>query len=259
MPVMRFILAVLALGGVLAAGVAVAEPVADPLESFNRAMFSFNRGVVTQVINPSVEVIGPRLPRPVATGLSNAYSNLTEVEFILNNLMVGAPVPAAASVGRFAVNSTVGVLGVFDVASEFGLKRRELDFTESLCQTGIPPGPYLVLPLVGPANAYSAGTLATAVAIEVYALSFISSTLAMADFFIIDLGGSAAALRHVNDLPAGGDPYKAQRDEHLDAVKKGCRQTFAAAKPKPAPNLKIRRAEAYARPIGDAIPVRAIR
>jgi len=263
---------------------ALAEPAAalrdrhpaDPLEDLNRAMFAFNRAVVTRVINPTVEGLSPHVSPAVVTGLGNVYSNLTEVEFVLNNLLDGAPGPAAVSAGRFAINSTVGVLGLFDPATGLGLERRELDFIESLCKTGMPPGPYLVLPLVGPANLYSAATIASAVALEVYALSFISTTLAVADFVLIDLGGTAASLRYMNDLPPGPEGYQVQRTGHLNYVARGCgpkavparrAPVIDAAAPGPAPaaqpavvtladspSVRFRRAEPHARPVGGLAP-----
>lgn len=196
----------------------------DPFESFNRAMFNFNRGMLEYAINPSIDFLGPRLPDAVITAAHNVYSNFTEIEFILNGLLVGDPKAAAISTGRFAINLTLGVGGIFDVAGYFGLKRVERDFIASLCQTGLPPGPYIVLPLVGPANLYSATTLATGVAIEVYFLSFISSTLALVDFILIDIGGTAASLRYMRNLPFGTkeDPYLVQRNEHIIYVQESC-------------------------------------
>ncbi len=204
--------------------VAAKSAPSDPLEPFNRSMFGFNQAVLANVINPTADFLGPRLPSPVIAGLGNAYSNLTEIEFILNNLLTGAPLAAATSVGRFVINSTVGIAGLFDVAGALGLQRRELDFVESLCQTGVPPGPYLVLPLVGSTNLFSSATLASAVALEVYGLSFISTALAAADFIVIDLGGSAATLRYIDTVPVAKDedPYHALRKDHLDYVQKAC-------------------------------------
>ena len=210
--------------------VAAKSAPSDPLEPFNRTMFKFNQAVLANVINPTADYLGPRLPAPVITGLGNAYSNLTEIEFILNNLLTGAPLAAATSVGRFVINSTVGIAGLFDVASSLGLQRRELDYVGSLCQTGVPPGPYLVLPLVGSTNLYSSATLASAVALEVYGLSFISAALAAADFIVIDLGGSAATLRYIDTVPVGKneDPYHALRRDHLDYVQKACQPEQSA-------------------------------
>ena len=206
-----------------AGGSAAAGPGDDPLEPFNRAMFAFNRTLVHGVVNPAVDTVGPWVPAPVVTGLGNAYSNLTEIEFILNNLLVGDLPGAGTSVARFSINSTAGIAGLFDVASPLGLHRTERDFGDSLCQTGLPPGHYLVLPFAGPSNVVAAAALTGGIALEVYGLSFISTTLAMADFIIIDLGGSAAALRYATDVPTeGADPYDVQRAEYRDYIERGC-------------------------------------
>lgn len=194
----------------------------DPLEPLNRAMFAFNRAVVDYVVNPVADTVGPALPAPVRAGLSNMYSNLTEVEFLLNGLLRADLPTAATAAGRFAVNSTLGLAGVFDVAGAMGLAQRPSDFGGSLCQTGLPAGPYLVLPLAGATNAVAAPVLIAGVALEVYALSFISTTLAMADFFIIDLGGSASALRYMNDIPPGLDSYAVQRADYQAYITAHC-------------------------------------
>lgn len=198
--------------------------IADPFEAFNRAMFGFNRSVLENVIEPSIAILEPNLPAIVVTAASNVYSNFTEIEFVLNGLLVGDPQAVAISTGRFAVNSTLGLAGLMDVASYWGLVRTERDFIESICQTGMPPGPYVVFPLVGPANLYSAAALASAVAVEVYLLSFISTTLAMADFILIDVGGTASALRYMRELPldTAQDPYAMQRSDHLNYVNRVC-------------------------------------
>ena len=195
---------------------------ADPLEDFNRSMYGFNKAVVERVLNPTVAAVSPYIPDPVVTGLGNAYNNLTEVEYILNGLLQRDPSMFATSVGRMAINSTVGLGGLLDVATRLGLPRETGDFGAALCSTGLPAGPYLVLPFVGPTNAISAPTLAGGVAIEVYLLSFISTTLAAADFLIIDLGGSAAALRYMTDIPPGADGYAIQRGDYQRYITASC-------------------------------------
>lgn len=186
-------------------------------------MFAFNKGLVDWVIEPTVTHVGPWIPVPVAAGLQNAYANLTEVEMVLDHALQGRPADVAASAGRFVVNSTVGIAGLFDVATRLGLERREANYGISLCQTGLTPGSYLVLPFVGPTNTVGATALTVGVAAEVYALSYISTTLAMADFLIIDLGGSASALRHAKDVPhEGADLYAVQRDDYQRYIAQGC-------------------------------------
>ena len=203
------------------AGIARAES-GDPLEGFNRTMYDFNKGVVDHVIDPTVEAVGPYTPAPVVTGLGNVYSNLTEIEYVLNGALRRDLPMAATAAGRFVVNSTVGIAGIFDVATPLGLPRQKGDFGEAMCAAGVPPGPYVVLPLVGPANVTSAGLLAGGVAVEVYLLSFISSTLAFADFVFIDVGGSAAALRYATDIPPGADGYSVQKGEYQGYIAGSC-------------------------------------
>lgn len=195
----------------------------DPFESFNRSMFAFNKGLVDWVINPTVEHVGPWIPAPVKTGLSNAYVNLTEIEMILDNGLQGKASDATVSAARFGVNSSLGIGGLFDVATPLGLDRREANYGVSLCKTGLSPGSYLVLPFVGPTNTVGAVALTVGVALEVYALSFISTTLATVDFLVIDLGGSASALRHAKNVPVEGeDLYAVQRGDYTRYIEGGC-------------------------------------
>lgn len=212
-----------ALAAFLMAVPMAAQAAGDPLESFNRPMFAFNKGLVDWVINPMVNHVGPWIPGPVKTGLGNAYSNLTEIEMILDNALQGKATNTAVSAARFAVNSTVGIGGLFDPASAVGLTRREANYGASLCQTGLRPGSYLVLPFVGPTNTVGAAALTVGVAAEVYALSFISTTLATLDFLVIDLGGSASALRHAKNVPtAGEDLYAVQRADYQTYITQSC-------------------------------------
>jgi phospholipid-binding lipoprotein MlaA len=202
--------------------IALETPSGDPLESFNRTMYRFNKAVLEDVINPTVDTVGPYTPAPVVTGLGNAYNNLTEIEYVLNGALRRDATMIATSAGRFVINTTVGIAGLFDVATPLGLHRQKGDFGEAMCAAGVPPGPYVVLPLAGPANVNSAGLLAGGVAVEVYLLSFISTVLATADFLVIDLGGSAAALRYATDIPPGADGYSVQRGEYESYIKTAC-------------------------------------
>lgn len=196
----------------------------DPLEGFNRAMYSFNEFFVFNMVEPFAAFWDKRLSNSAKEGLGNVYSNLIEIEFLLNSILTGDIPGIGTSVARFTINSTIGLGGWFDPASKLGLQNTHRNFGESLCQAGLPPGPYLVIPFVGPANLYSAPTLAAGIALEIYALSFISRTLAILDLFIIDLGGSAAALRYSVDLPHGveGDPYEIVREEYQTYIIRGC-------------------------------------
>ena len=194
----------------------------DILMPLNRAMFGVNEVVVDYMVNPTAWVLGKVTPGFVQTAATNVYENISEPEFMLTNLLAGYPKDALVSVGRFGVNSTIGIGGLFDVATPIGLARRNTEVSEAMCKAGIAPGPYMVLPLIGPTNIFSGGILGAVLAAEWYALSLISTALAAADA-VFDVSVSVASLRNVRDVP--GDPndrYVHQQNEFWDYVKAGC-------------------------------------
>jgi phospholipid-binding lipoprotein MlaA len=124
----------------------------DPWEGFNRAMFQINDALDTVVIRPAAVVYDNVLPSPVKTGVGNFFSNLGDLGNAANNLLQGKPQAALNDLVRFAFNSTWGLLGVLDVASEAGLPKHNEDFGQTLAVWGVGDGPYLVLPLFGGHN-----------------------------------------------------------------------------------------------------------
>ena len=206
----------------MAATAEIATP-PDVLEPFNRAVFGFNTLVVDYIVNPAAWVLGAVTPDFIHHIAGNVYENISEPEFVFTNLLAGHPADAATSVGRFAVNSTIGIAGVFDVATPIGLERRTTELSEAMCKVGVPPGPYLILPFIGPTNLYSGGLMTAALATEWYVLSLVSAALAAGDA-IVDISVSAASLRHVRDIPEDHHPdhYALQQDEFWGYVKAGC-------------------------------------
>ena len=124
----------------------------DPLEPMNRAIYGFNDGLDTAIIRPVAEGYRAVLPTPVRTGISNVFANVNDVLIALNNLLQGKIVNAVSDVGRVLVNTTIGIAGIFDVATNFGLEKHNEDFGQTLGWWGIGDGPYLVLPILGPSN-----------------------------------------------------------------------------------------------------------
>jgi len=121
----------------------------DPFEDFNRDMWEFNEELDKAVLKPAAQAYG-YIPKPVRTGMINMVENLDEVSSMVNNLLQLKVVDAGVSFWRFTINSTVGVLGVFDVATHMGIDRREEGFGEVLASYGMPDGPFLMLPGLGP-------------------------------------------------------------------------------------------------------------
>ncbi len=125
----------------------------DPFERVNRAVFSFNETADEYVIKPVAEAYKFVLPEFVRTGVTNFFSNINDVLIAANNLLQGKPSNAASDIGRFLVNSTIGILGLFDVATDMGLDKNREDFGQTLGVWGVADGPYMVLPFFGASNA----------------------------------------------------------------------------------------------------------
>ena len=124
----------------------------DPLEPMNRAIYTFNDGVDTMLVKPAAEVYQGVVPGLVRTGVSNVFSNLNDVIVALNNLLQGKLGAALSDVGRVLLNTTAGLLGIFDVATPAGLEKHDEDFGQTLGWWGFGDGPYIVLPLLGSSN-----------------------------------------------------------------------------------------------------------
>ena len=124
----------------------------DPLEPMNRAIFEFNEIVDDNVLKPIAKGYKYVTPDPVEVGISNFFSNLGEIGTITNDLLQLKFAQAGRDTMRFFLNSTLGVFGIFDVATPLGLSKNKEDFGQTLGFWGVPDGPYLVLPFLGPSS-----------------------------------------------------------------------------------------------------------
>ncbi len=124
----------------------------DPLEPVNRVVYQFNDGVDALVIKPAAEFYRAMLPSFVRTGIGNFFSNINDVIVALNNLLQGKIPEAINDFGRILVNTTLGVFGFLDPATELGVEKHNEDFGQTLGFWGLGDGPYLVLPFLGPSS-----------------------------------------------------------------------------------------------------------
>ena len=124
----------------------------DPLEPMNRAIFEFNEIVDDNVLKPIAKGYKYVTPDPVEVGISNFFSNLGEIGTITNDLLQLKFAQAGRDTMRFFLNSTLGIFGIFDVATPLGLSKNKEDFGQTLGFWGVPDGPYLVLPFLGPSS-----------------------------------------------------------------------------------------------------------
>ncbi|MEK7989522.1 MAG: VacJ family lipoprotein [Thiotrichaceae bacterium] len=124
----------------------------DPFETFNRAMYDLSNDLDMMVVRPAAEIYKAALPDPIDKGISNFFSNLGELTVITNDVLQFKFKQAVEDTGRFAVNSTVGILGILDVATRFGLEKHYEDFGQTLGVWGVQQGPYLYIPGIGPST-----------------------------------------------------------------------------------------------------------
>lgn len=124
--------------------------IVDPYENMNRKVYAFNDKVDEYVAEPISDAYKYVTPEFVQTGVANFFSNLKVINTVLNDMMQAKFGQGAKDTGRFTINSTLGMLGLFDVASEIGLEHHEEDFDQTLAVWGVPQGSYIVLPLLGP-------------------------------------------------------------------------------------------------------------
>ena len=124
----------------------------DPLERMNRGTYRFNAAIDRAVLKPVATGYRNGVPRVVRTGIGNVLSNLAFPTTIINDLLQFKLKDAAIDLGRFAINSTLGIGGLLDPASHFGIPRNNEDFGQTLGRWGVPAGPYVVLPLFGPST-----------------------------------------------------------------------------------------------------------
>ncbi|OUR64843.1 ABC transporter [Methylophaga sp. 42_25_T18] len=134
----------------IVSGCATTNNANDPLEGYNRVMYKINSAADTVIIKPAAKVYDAILPDPISHGVSNFFSNLNEITVILNDLLQLKFGQAFHDTGRFVLNSTVGIGGLFDVAGHAGYEKHDEDFGQTLGVWGVGPGPYLVLPIFGP-------------------------------------------------------------------------------------------------------------
>jgi phospholipid-binding lipoprotein MlaA len=126
------------------------DPIEDPLEGFNRAMFQFNDTADKVLIWPASTAYRDFLPQPVRTGIHNFFDNLYMPLTIVNDFLQGKGTKGFDDMTRFVMNSTFGILGIFDVATPLGLRHEDEDFGQTFAVWGMPEGWYVVWPILGP-------------------------------------------------------------------------------------------------------------
>ena len=146
----RFLLALLAAATI--SGCATTPDNPDPWEAMNRKTFAFNDAVDKAVAKPIAQGYQKVMPEFAQEGVMNFYSNLEDINSTINQFLQGKPKQGANDAARFVLNSVLGIFGLWDVATPMGLEKHDEDFGQTLGVWGVGPGPYFVIPLLGPSS-----------------------------------------------------------------------------------------------------------
>ena len=188
----------------------------DPWEGYNRVIYTFNDGVDTLILKPAATAYDTLVPELLDDGITNFFANLGDIRNSLNNFLQGKPSEGFSSLGRLTINSTIGVLGFFDVATDMGIQKSEEDFGQTLAVMGVGPGPYFMLPFLGPSTLRDAVSLpADLAANPVTWLDDSEARLTVTGIQTVDI---RAGLLETEDAVEGiaEDEYVLMRNAYLD-------------------------------------------
>lgn len=138
----------------------------DPLEPTNRVFYAVNNGLDTVILRPAAQAYRFVLPEDVRQSVHNVLANLGSPVLLANDIMEGKPRRAGDTTMRFLINSTAGVLGIFDVATKWGFKDHDGDFGMTMANWGVPEGPFLFLPVLGPTDPRDAAGFGVDIALD---------------------------------------------------------------------------------------------
>jgi phospholipid-binding lipoprotein MlaA len=187
----------------------------DPWEGWNRDVQSFNDGADEYFLTPVAEGYNWLMPSFASQGVSNIFNNLGDIRVTLNDFLQFKFVQGAEDFTRFLINTTLGVGGLFDVATELDFEQHEEDFGQTLGAWGMPSGPYMVLPILGPSTARgSLGLVGDAAAYPVAYVNAIAIALGITGSKVIDTKASNLSSSRIINA-AALDRYEFLRNAYL--------------------------------------------
>lgn len=170
----------------------------DPWESMNRSIYGFNAEVDRLILLPATEAYEILFPEPVRGGIDNAIANLNEFGVFVNSVLQGRVQSSFVTLYRFVINSTIGLAGIFDVASHNeGLQPQKADFGQTLGVWGVSDGPYLVVPLFGPSNVRDTFGLAGDIAIQTVQMNAIYDEFSVSDDNVAGFSEVGMGMTHI--------------------------------------------------------------
>ena len=184
----------------------------DPFEDINRKIWAFNESLDDNFAKPAAEIYTNVAPDFIEIGITNFFRNINELDNTANQLLQGKPAFAANDFARFLINTSIGILGFFDVASRIGLQRHDEDFGQTLATWGVSKGPFLMIPLYGPSTPRSlAGRSVSSVLSGTFA---IEETDVRIGITALDALETRARYLEVESLIVG-DRYSFIRDSYM--------------------------------------------
>lgn len=193
----------------------VSQDPRDPWETTNRRVYAFNDAVDAAVARPVAQGYEKVVPSPVRTGVSNFLSNLSDVWTLANSVLQLKPQVAAETLMRVNINTFFGLGGLLDIASEMRIPHHREDFGQTLAVWGVPSGPYVVLPLLGPSTVRDTAALGADMGVDVPGRIWNSNTSSSLTVLrVVDT--RASLLKTVDAVRAAAlDPYSFVRDAYL--------------------------------------------
>lgn len=186
----------------------------DSFPTFNRAMWWLNYDILDKnVFRPVVHGYVEWVPAPFRTGVSNFVANLDEPNNTVNNLLLGEFKHSGASLARFSLNSTVGLLGLFDIATDMGIERREMSMSTVLGRAKMTQGPYFMIPVAGPMTLR--GGIGQVVDNLYWPYSYMTAPVTMAKFALSGLDARSKVIDQEAIIDNALDPYITTRDFYL--------------------------------------------
>jgi phospholipid-binding lipoprotein MlaA len=187
------------------------EETNDPLEPTNRAIYAFNNALDTAILKPVAQGYRYAVPAPVRGGIHNVLANLSTPVQFSNDVLGGKPRRAGDTTMRFLINTTVGVLGFFDVAKNWGYPDHDTDFGMTMALWGLPEGPYLFLPVFGPSDPRDAVGLGVNAAMDPFTWVGQGAAVRALDWSRFTVNGIDQRERHLDDIDSvkktALDPY----------------------------------------------------
>jgi len=187
----------------------------DPLEEINRPIFEFNQTLDQNLIEPIAISYRDETPESVKEGISNFFSNLGDVSTLANQILQLKVEDGFVTLSRFIINTTIGLAGIFDPASELGLTKKDEDFGQTLGVWGIPEGPYFVIPILGPSTLRDTAGLYVDMTSDVNLINNLDTNREIAASLIKAVDERVELLPATDLINRSFDPYTTMRSSYL--------------------------------------------